>query len=104
MTTPEIREESAKVNLSIRLRNRNNTPANVSVETVILDAENKKSADKKIASFIIRDSLAEIKQVFTLNDPVLWSVEKPYLYRVVTKIYTENEICDSYEKNDSGSG
>ena len=97
VTTPEITDESAIVNLSIGLHNRNIDTANVSVKTVILDHDSRKVANKEITSLIMHDSLVEIRQVFTVNNPVLWSVEKPYLYRAITKVYAKNEICDSYE-------
>ena len=96
-TTPRISSDSAIVDLSVRLCNETGIPANVSLKTVILNADGKKVTDKDIISFAMQDSLAEIRQVLAVSEPVLWSVENPYLYTAITGVYRNKEIIDCYE-------
>src|SRR5947208_3607384 len=42
------------------------------------------------------DSVAELVQDLTVSRPVLWSVERPYLYRAVSRVRCGNRLCDTY--------
>ncbi len=41
--------------------------------------------------------VTEVTQEVTLENPELWSVDNPLLYRVVTEIISEGKVTDSYE-------
>jgi hypothetical protein len=45
----------------------------------------------------LSDSLTSINQAFSLNKPVLWNTENPYLYIVKTNIISGTDIIDEYE-------
>lgn len=96
ITTPTIDNKSAKVELAIKLRNPGSSQ-NVTVKTVILDAEGEKITSAETPAFNLKDSINSIKQEFTITDPQLWSVEAPYLYKAVTEIFVNNQLTDSYE-------
>jgi len=40
------------------------------------------------------DTFAEVIQKVKLSEPILWSLEKPHLYRLVTRLEREGEIVD----------
>ena len=46
---------------------------------------------------VIKDSVKEMTQDLAVNNPALWSVEKPVLYKVVSKVVCESKISDEYE-------
>jgi beta-galactosidase len=97
VTTPEVSEKSAKVELSIRVKNREHQPA-ITVRTTIFDAEGKPVS--AFGDIITKDKLADtvIKsdQTLTVKDPTLWSVDRPYLYKVVTDLLVNGKVIDNY--------
>src|SRR5213079_681761 len=42
------------------------------------------------------DSVAELVQDLMISRPVLWSVERPYLYRAVSRVRCGDRLCDAY--------
>ncbi|HTI89916.1 MAG TPA: glycoside hydrolase family 2 TIM barrel-domain containing protein, partial [Puia sp.] len=45
----------------------------------------------------LKDSVTTVSQNFGVNNPVLWSVNKPFLYKVQTKVLVDNVVVDHYE-------
>jgi beta-galactosidase len=97
VTTPKVSQESATINLKISIRNSAGKPQNVNLETTVFDAEGKKVVVKTVSNVLLKDSVTEVSQGFDLNNPKLWSVEKPEVYRIQTKVIDENSITDVYE-------
>ena len=46
---------------------------------------------------IPKASLKNLEQSLTVRNPILWSIEHPYFYRIITTITCEGKECDSYE-------
>ncbi len=40
--------------------------------------------------------MKDLEQSFDLQRPNLWSIERPYLYKAVTKIIVNNKTADEY--------
>jgi beta-galactosidase len=97
ITTPEVNDKSAKVNLQIKVKNYAGASA-VTIKTIIYDAAGKEvSASGSIISKAdLKDTVFETKQNLTINTPVLWSVEHPYLYKVITTVVAGNKVADIY--------
>lgn len=94
ITTPQVSSESAKVELKVQIKNEAQT-SGISLNTVIYDAVGKPVAtsNKTIAS---NDTVIVADQSITVKAPHLWSVENPYLYKVVTKVMVGNKVVDNY--------
>ena len=45
----------------------------------------------------LSDSLTSVNQTFSINKPVLWNTENPYLYKVKTKLISGTDVIDEYE-------
>ncbi len=97
ITTPEITEESAKVNIKTVIRNRQNKNEPVTLTTIICNAENKKIA--KISSEVIiqKDSAIEIEQELVVKNPKLWFDDNPYMYKIISTVKCEGKVCDNYK-------
>lgn len=69
----------------------------VKAETAFYDENGKEllvcSGD---ASVPARDKKT-VKYSSAVHDPVLWDIDAPYLYKVVTRIYSGGELADEYE-------
>jgi beta-galactosidase len=96
ITTPDISEESATVSVKLKIRNSSKKDMPVTVRTVIYNKSGKKSAKVTSVAYISGDSVNELSQTLTINDPVLWSVEDPYLYKAVSQISSNGELTDDY--------
>ncbi len=65
----------------------------------MLDRTGKKIAAAESKSVVSKDSACDIFQELTIENPVLWSVENPHLYKTVTTIEAGGRVCDDYKTN-----
>lgn len=88
ITTPEVSEKEAAVEIKTILSNRGNTAKKVIVEHTIIDPD--KNISKVISKQInLAKNNAEISNIqkVTITNPELWSTESPNLYSVLTRVY-----------------
>lgn len=97
ITTPKVSNQSASINLKTKIRNAVDNPQSVTLTTTIVDAAGKQVASRTTANINLKDTLNEVSQDMDVSNPVLWSIEKPYLYRVITKVTSGNAVTDEYE-------
>lgn len=92
ITTPSVNGQQAKVNVATEIKNAGETKS-VKVEVGVYKAG--KLVEKNITSVEARSSsVTKLNQSLTINNPVLWSPEKPNLYEVITRIYDGNKQID----------
>ena len=97
ITTPEINSKSAKVSLKVRIKNGSNvTP--ITIKTTIYDASNHAVAagGEIIPKDELKDSVIISNQLISVKQPFLWSVNNPYLYKVITQVWCGDKIVDTY--------
>ncbi len=96
VTTPEVSEQAATVQIKTKLRNDSETEA-VNLTTIIYDARDKEVAratDKNVAR---PRSAVEVSQELKVSQPILWSIENPYLYKIVSQVEQRGRVVDRYE-------
>ncbi|WP_442591124.1 glycoside hydrolase family 2 TIM barrel-domain containing protein [Pedobacter sp. AW31-3R] len=112
VTTPEVSDGQAKIHQQLTIRNytlgaRNVNPRNtnsskaiaavpVNIELTLMDSEGKKVAGM-MSRQTLKDSLTTLEHQFKLDNPILWSVENPYQYTLVTRIRQGNQLLDEYK-------
>jgi len=85
VTTPIVKKEFAKVNIKTKL-----TGKGMRLVTQILD-----SLGKQVAIDTAKGIFGnEADQNLEINNPVLWSPERPYLYTAVSSVYEGNVLKD----------
>ena len=92
VTTPEVNTQSATVVIQTKVNNSSKNVAPVNLTTIIQDA-----SGREVARAIEKDSHAEVSQKLKVSSPVLWSDERPYLYKVVSQLEQGGRIVDRYE-------
>ncbi|AKD02096.1 beta-galactosidase GalB [Pontibacter korlensis] len=97
VTTPEVSEQSAKVTISTKVNNRGQQPGTYSLTNIVYDTTGAEVARVTSEDVQLQSVENEINQELTVNNPKLWSVEDPYLYRVVTLVEQKGEVVDNYE-------
>lgn len=96
VTTPEVTEEKALVKVRTTIKNEMPREVDLINETTILDASGKQVASTLTSDRLGAGSSKEIEQTIPVPKPVLWSLENPSLYEVVTRIFVDNEQTDHY--------
>jgi beta-galactosidase len=97
LTTPQVSEQTARINLRTRLRNTTESDAPVTFTTVVSDARGREVARVSSKNVIGKDSSFEIVHDLTVKSPVLWSIDNPYLYKAVSRVQRNGQIVDTYE-------
>lgn len=102
VTTPNLTNQQASVSLQVQIRNAvsrrsDGKPQTVRVVSAILDKAGREVATAAAPSVQLADTLTTVSQAFTVTNPTLWTVEEQYLYKIITRIYNQNRLEDSYE-------
>jgi beta-galactosidase len=86
---------SATVNVETKLENKNPGSSDCSVYSYITDREGNQIAKTAEQRFALRSNENKTtRQQAKVRSPRLWTLEEPYLYRVVTIVKTGNNIID----------
>ncbi|WP_332367688.1 beta-galactosidase GalB [Spirosoma telluris] len=102
VTTPTVTSQKAVIALQTSIRKAVGRTSKGELPTIrlvstILDAAGKEVATQTTQSVRLIDTLITVSQQVDVSNPILWSVEKPYLYKLVTRIYNQNRLEDRYE-------
>ena len=93
--TPEVSTEQAQVEAFITVQNNTDSVKKVEVYTAIIDHKGR-AQDKYQRTVEVKDNKT-IKEIFTIDNPRLWDVEDPYLYRIVTFVMVDDFPVDRYQ-------
>jgi beta-galactosidase len=100
ISTPSVQSKEATIQVQTSISNYTAKGGSVGVSTDIIDAHGKLvyRADSKKAKNIVFENGKAIQQTsIILSNPHLWSVDDPYLYKAVTKVYSNDKLVDVYE-------
>ena len=96
-TTPEVNIQSATVVIKTKVNNSSKSAAPVNLTTIIQDANGRPVARGTEKEVTQKDSHAEVSQTLKVSSPMLWSDERPYLYKIVSQLEQGGRIVDRYE-------
>src|SRR5436189_450460 len=96
ITTPVVSPDSSQVTIRTTLGNERHGEQRIVLSTVVYDSAGREVAAVSTMGRIAGDSVADLAQDLTIPRPVLWSVERPYLYRAVSRVRCGNRVCDTY--------
>jgi beta-galactosidase len=96
VTTPTVTTQQAVVNFKTKVRNYGSA-ATVNLQTSLLDAGGKVVATQTSNNLSLKDSVTENEQQFKITSPTLWSIDKPYVYKAVTRVIQNGKTLDEYQ-------
>jgi beta-galactosidase len=98
VTTPQVTEVSATVDLKVKIKNNSIGNKALSIKTSIYDATGKVvvNGGSLPSKEQFNDTSFTVASSFTVKSPKLWSVDNPYLYKVVTEVLDGKTIIDNY--------
>ena len=96
VTTPKVTKNKALVNYEVTVQNNSRLIKKFKLETKIYDAKNREvGKTTTLEKLYPNKSLVKTSEIEVIN-PKLWSLENPYMYRIVTRIYEDSELVDNY--------
>jgi beta-galactosidase len=89
ITTPEVTNEAAKVQADISINGIKPTKdlGSISVDIIIKDKQGNIVAMPTAAHELVDGNFTVSVPEFTIKNPHLWSVDDPYLYKVIISVY-----------------
>jgi beta-galactosidase len=97
VTTPEVNNQSATVLIKTKVNNGSKSSAPVNLTTIIQDASGREVARALVKQVAGKDSHAEVSQTLKVSSPMLWSDERPYVYKIVSQLQQGARVVDRYE-------
>ena len=96
VTTAKVDGQGASLNLVTTLENTGKENADVTVRSVLKDAEGKEVAQVESPANVVAEKSVKIAQKLQVTSPQLWDVEHPYLYSLVTEVMEGGQCVERY--------
>lgn len=96
VTTPNINADSAEIAIQTTVANTMRMAQSVGVEQFLYDAKGQLVSQIKGALMVNTGSSNKYYQKMSVKKPVLWSLENPYLYKLVTRLNVFGIYTDEY--------
>ena len=94
ITTPQVTDENALVSSEFRVENSTSSIQKVTVISYVTDNQGFNSAELESAFQIQSGQEVKGKNMINVPSPILWSVETPTLYSLITKVLVNGKIVD----------
>jgi len=96
--TTDANDGSADVTARATVENDSANDSAFEIEEAILNAEGQPVATGSVKNVSLKPgATAEFSSVLSVSNPQLWSVETPYLYKLVTSIRQGENVVDRYK-------
>lgn len=96
VTTPQVSPNKATVQVEVAVGNITAKQTPIILESSIIDATGKVVSSTK-NSLVIGAKNVTSKQSIAVSNPTNWHIDKPYLYKAITKIWFGNKVLDQVE-------
>ncbi len=94
ITTPEVSKEKALVNIATTIANLSGVTSKVHLKTQIKDAAGTVVAEHSSEIDVNTESTAPIQ--IAVENPKLWDIKKPVLYKAVSTVSVDGHVTDEY--------
>ncbi|MBL7697892.1 MAG: DUF4982 domain-containing protein [Chitinophagaceae bacterium] len=92
ITTPEVSKASASIKLQSRINNFSKSDINAKAVFKIIGPDEKEAARLESVYPIVADSSSAVFFETTVNNPKLWTIQSPHLYKGVLEVFVNNEL------------
>jgi len=102
VTTPKVTTEKASVNIETTIKNQYKEAKKATIVTTIfygIGTDLRRIESSSQNTTIQSNANQTIKQQIEVENPVLWSDERPELYTAVTEILVDDKVVDEYKTN-----
>ncbi len=99
ITTPVIDEDKATVAIETTIDNKHQIKGNYTLETFMVDAVGNNVAYAKNQIELWNGQSNVVQQELNINNPQLWNLSNPYLYKIQSHLKKEGVYIDNYESS-----
>ncbi len=99
IVTRDVTDENATISVNTTVCNEMDEPQTVTLRNVIKDANNQQVVEQESQIELQPNSEQNISQEISVNKPLLWDINNPYLYSVQTVIAQDSKIFDATDKS-----
>ncbi|MDN5291648.1 MAG: beta-galactosidase [Anaerophaga sp.] len=98
--TSDVGDEEAVVTARVKVHNKDLQPASFIIENKVVDANGNEVAQGESEPFkLLSMKQNEYTFEYIIDNPRLWDIEDPHLYRLITTIRSDDAVVDEYETN-----
>ena len=97
--TPDVTESSALVEMNTKIDNTTDQDEVITLINYIFDANGNKTGSSITDTLILANSKIEVVQKIIVDEPDLWSVESPVLYKLVSQLKSSKATIDELTTN-----
>ena len=96
--TTQLKDKIALISASATVNNDGNRTRGFNVIQTIIDADGKTLTSVSEKNIILKPFTSQnVNSLLTINDAKLWSIETPYLHKLLTTIEENGNVVDKYE-------
>ena len=98
VTTPDVAEDQATVSVAATVRNDSPERTSTEVHVAIVNPRGKTVAEGRGFLTVSAGAAGTLEQDFSVEQPVLWGLDNPALYRAVVTLKQDDEVVDTYSQ------
>lgn len=97
ITTPVIKPQYSEIKVSTTVNNQTTAKKDITIKHIVFNGENIPVAHHETVENVLITTDNLIDATITIPNPIKWDIENPHLYLLLTMIYEENKLLDTYE-------
>ena len=97
VTSSVSKNNDALVNITTNIKSELKNKSNVLLVTKVYDAKGNVVASEQTNKLEIDSQELPVSQKLSISNPILWSVDKPVMYKAVSQIIQDGKVIDHYE-------
>ena len=98
--TSFINDDKAELTVRTKIENQYATQTSFTIDQSLINSTNLQVGSVRLENVTLKGNLqTTLFQKIKIEKPILWSLENPYLYKLITTILVEGKIVDTYTTN-----
>lgn len=97
VTTPTVTKDNAEIKIETNIKNSSDVSRTFELYSILIDKDGKEIAGMNNSESVGIGENISVNQSLKVSNPILWSIDNPYLYKIVTRIEQNGKIVDEYE-------
>lgn len=94
MSTPEVSERSAVVEIKTTFANISDQSGKVTLRSAVVGPDGKPLATARLEITLAAGKDGDVSQRIEISRPQLWGLNTPHLHRLVTRVYAGETVLD----------
>lgn len=97
VTTPTVTKDNAEIKIETNIKNSSDLSQTFDLYSILIDKDGKEIARINNSESVGIGENISMNQSLKVSNPILWSIDNPYLYKIVTRIEQNGKVVDEYE-------